>query len=165
MICESSVLGVRMIGIYSNLMSLLCREVCYIDNGQNEFNMIYVFFFFMFCLVCNGDWINGFYKNGSKWIKFYQVEFFMGDCVEMGLVVFFINFFGMVIVIFDKVNFMFGMNLFVLNIGLIVDVLFDVQWVCVFFNLIFGVFIFDFEQFFELEVIVIFFNEFGQFLW
>ncbi len=162
MIRESSAPGARMIGIYSNLTSLLRREVRYTDNGQNESNTTYASFPSMLRLVRNGDRINGFYKNGSKWIKFHQAELPMGDCVEMGLVVFSTNPFGTATATFDKVNFMSGMNLSAPNTGPIADALSDVQRARVSPNPTSGAFTLDFEQPLELEATAILLNELGQ---
>jgi hypothetical protein len=162
MIRESSAPGARMIGIYSNLTSLLRREVRYTDNGQNESNTTYASFPFMLRLVRNGDRINGFYKNGSKWIKFHQAELPMGDCVEMGLAVFSTNPFGTATATFDKVNFMSGMNLSAPNTGPIADALSDVQRARVSPNPTSGAFTLDFEQPLELEATAILLNELGQ---
>lgn len=140
MICESSVLGVKMVVVYFNFISLLRWEICIIDNGLRVFNIFFVFFFYWLRFVWQNDYIWVFYcilDNGS-WIFFYQVYLFMQFCVEMGLAVFIIDLNGQVQVIFSQVQWQFnvgGNSLAFFNDGVVVVQL--EEWeASVFFNLV-----------------------------
>lgn len=160
MIRERSAPGARMIGIYSNLTSLLRRESRYTENGPNEANTSYASFPSMLRLVRNGDLISGFFKNGSKWIKFSQVELPMGQCVEMGLAVFSIDPNEEAMATFDKVNYLSNVNLFAP--GPIGDALADMQRARVSPNPTSGTFTLDFEWPLEIAATAVLRNELGQ---
>lgn len=90
MIRESSAPGSKMIAIYSNLTSLLRREIRTVENGQRSSSLFYASFPEWLRLVRQGDLIRAFYRNsnGGGWILFHQAYLPMENCVEMGLAVF-----------------------------------------------------------------------------
>lgn len=90
MIRESSAPGAKMIAIYSNLTSLLRREIRTVDNGPRSSGTISAPSPYWLRLVRQGNYIRAFYRtadNGS-WTLFYQTYLPMQECVEMGLAVF-----------------------------------------------------------------------------
>jgi hypothetical protein len=90
MIRESSAPGAKMVAVYSNLTSLLRREIRTTDNGPRASNTSFVPFPYWLRLVRQNDYIRAFYRtsdNGS-WTLFHQAYLPMQPCVEMGLAVF-----------------------------------------------------------------------------
>lgn len=135
-------------------------------NGVRSSGIFFVFFLKWLCLVCQGDYICVFYcnSNSGNWILFYQVYVLMGNCVEMGLVVFIIDFNGDVMVVFSSVNYQSqgGQSLFVFN-GLVWEVeMFEEVKVSVVLNLVWGQFILQFSKLLFIVGQVMLFNEFGQ---
>ncbi len=104
MIRESSAPGAKMTAIYTNLTNLLRRETRYATNGNRSSATSNAAFPTMLRLARQGDWIRGFYKNGSQWIQFHQVYLPMNQCVEMGLAVFSTDPFGTATATFTNVN-------------------------------------------------------------
>uniref|UniRef100_UPI0024A907BE T9SS type A sorting domain-containing protein n=1 Tax=Phaeodactylibacter xiamenensis TaxID=1524460 RepID=UPI0024A907BE len=90
MIRESSAPGAKMVAVYSNLTSLLRREIRTTDNGPRASNTSFAPFPYWLRLVRQNDYIRAFYRtsdNGS-WTLFHQAYLPMQPCVEMGLAVF-----------------------------------------------------------------------------
>ncbi|WP_425421181.1 T9SS type A sorting domain-containing protein [Phaeodactylibacter xiamenensis] len=90
MIRESSAPGAKMVAVYSNLTSLLRREIRTIDDGPRASNTSFAPFPYWLRLVRQNDYIRAFYRtsdNGS-WTLFHQAYLPMQPCVEMGLAVF-----------------------------------------------------------------------------
>ncbi|KGE86601.1 hypothetical protein IX84_20855 [Phaeodactylibacter xiamenensis] len=90
MIRESSAPGAKMVAVYSNLTSLLRREIRTADNGPRASNTSFAPFPYWLRLVRQNDYIRAFYRtsdNGS-WTLFHQAYLPMQPCVEMGLAVF-----------------------------------------------------------------------------
>ncbi|MEQ8703330.1 MAG: T9SS type A sorting domain-containing protein [Phaeodactylibacter sp.] len=90
MIRESSAPGAKMVAVYSNLTSLLRREIRTTDNGPRASANQFAPFPYWLRLVRQNDYIRAFYRtsdNGS-WTLFHQAYLPMQPCVEMGLAVF-----------------------------------------------------------------------------
>ncbi|WP_425421180.1 right-handed parallel beta-helix repeat-containing protein [Phaeodactylibacter xiamenensis] len=90
MIRESNAPGAKMVAVYSNLTSLLRREIRTTDNGPRASNTSFAPFHYWLRLVRQNDYIRAFYRtsdNGS-WTLFHQAYLPMQPCVEMGLAVF-----------------------------------------------------------------------------
>jgi hypothetical protein len=90
MIRESSAPGAKMVAVYSNLTSLLRREIRTTDNGPGASATHFAPFPYWLRLVRQNDYIRAFYRtsdNGS-WTLFHQAYLPMQPCVEMGLAVF-----------------------------------------------------------------------------
>jgi regulation of enolase protein 1 (concanavalin A-like superfamily) len=90
MIRESSAPGAKMVAVYSNLTSLLRREVRTVDNGPRTSGTLFAPFPYWLRLVRQNNYIRAFYRtsdNGS-WTLFHQAYLPMKECVEMGLAVF-----------------------------------------------------------------------------
>jgi hypothetical protein len=90
MIRESNAPGAKMVAVYSNLSSLLRRELRTMDNGPRTSTTSFTPFATWLRLRRQGDYIRAFYRttDTGNWQLFHQVYLPMGECVEMGLAVF-----------------------------------------------------------------------------
>jgi hypothetical protein len=90
MIRESNAPGAKMVAVYSNLSSLLRRELRTMDNGPRTSTNSFTPFATWLRLRRQGDYIRAFYRttDTGSWQLFHQVYLPMGECVEMGLAVF-----------------------------------------------------------------------------
>jgi hypothetical protein len=106
MIRESNAPGAKMVAVYSNLSSLLRRELRTVDNGPRTSTTSFTPFATWLRLLRQGDYIRAFYRNTDtgNWQLFHQVYLPMGECVEMGLAVFTTDPNGDANAVFSNVN-------------------------------------------------------------
>ncbi|WP_425421956.1 BspA family leucine-rich repeat surface protein [Phaeodactylibacter xiamenensis] len=106
MIRESNAPGAKMVAVYSNLSSLLRRELRTVDNGPRTSNTSWAPFATWLRLRRNGDYIRALYRNTNtgSWQLFHQVYLPMDECVEMGLAVFTTDPNGDASAVFSNVN-------------------------------------------------------------
>lgn len=135
MICESDVLGVCKIVFYFNGMNMICWEICYQIGVLYNDIYLYVFFFFWLCIVWQGNWFWGYYRNvGNNWVLIYQVYMELLECVEVGIVIFIYILNGIVNVVVSNVIVQGVLLSFVVFYdGLEVVVDYEIL-VCIFFN-------------------------------
>ncbi|MCI4649708.1 BspA family leucine-rich repeat surface protein [Phaeodactylibacter sp.] len=90
MIRESNAPGAKMVAVYSNLSSLLRRELRTVDNGPRTSTTSFAPFATWLRLRRQGDYIRALYRSTDtgNWQLFHQVYLPMDECVEMGLAVF-----------------------------------------------------------------------------
>ncbi|MCI4648379.1 T9SS type A sorting domain-containing protein [Phaeodactylibacter sp.] len=90
MIRESNAPGAKMMAVYSNLSSLLRRELRTVDNGPRTSTTSFAPFATWLRLRRQGDYIRALYRSTDtgSWQLFHQVYLPMEECVEMGLAVF-----------------------------------------------------------------------------
>jgi hypothetical protein len=108
MIRESNAPGSKMVAVYSNLTSLLRRDLRTVENGARSSSLSFASFPYWLRLVRQGDYIRGFYRNsdGGSWQPFYQVYLPMENCVEMGLAVFSTDPNGDATAVFNRVQYL-----------------------------------------------------------
>lgn len=91
-ICESIVVGVKMVIMFINIIGNIYWFICY----DMDVNCSFIFFYWLFlqwlCLVCQGDYIIGYSSIiGGSFVFVNVVYVLMDVCVEVGMVVFFVN--------------------------------------------------------------------------
>lgn len=107
MIRESSAPGSKMLAVYSNMSSLLRRDVRLTTNAPRVTSNVFAHFPNWLRLVRQGNVIRAFYRmgQGNSWILFQQVYLSMPDCVEMGIAVFSTDSFGEATADFENVRY------------------------------------------------------------
>jgi hypothetical protein len=108
MIRESSAPGSKMLAVYSNMSSLLRRDVRLTTNAPRVTSNVFAHFPNWLRLVRQGNVIRAFYRmgQGNSWILFQQVYLSMPDCVEMGIAVFSTDSFGEATADFENVRYL-----------------------------------------------------------
>jgi hypothetical protein len=105
---ESSAPGSKMFAVYSNMSSLLRRDVRLTTNGPRTTSNVFAHYPSWLRIVRQGNLVRAFYRmdQDNSWMLFQQVYLPMPDCMEMGIVVFSTDPFGEAAADFKNVRYL-----------------------------------------------------------